>query len=154
MVKRAPIIAVFGPPGSGKTTYVQEHKRENAPVWDWDRVHHALTGATLYHTNPALVPLLSAMRNAYLDSFLTATQIAEAWYISSDPSRAEHDRIKRKYQAHVIVLEVDTQTCLDRIKRAGDRVSSEEEYREAVSRWWVEYGGAKDRKGQIVPISQ
>lgn len=59
-------VIVWGPPCSGKSTYVRDHAQEGDLVWDADAVHKALTGQTEHrHEKPAL-NILMGFREVFL----------------------------------------------------------------------------------------
>lgn len=49
------IIVIYGPPCSGKTTYVKNQMGEKDIVWDYDAIIPALTGKTEHTTAETIV---------------------------------------------------------------------------------------------------
>jgi len=59
------VILVCGPPASGKSFYVAEHRKPGDVVWDFDEVMKALCGDTRGEPVRAAVGIVVAMRHAF-----------------------------------------------------------------------------------------
>ena len=77
---------VCGPPGSGKTTYVEQHMKPGDLVWDWDHVANAIFPGLSRPWNPEAVRLLMSIRALVLAS--TEDYTHDAWIIVADPQVA------------------------------------------------------------------
>ncbi|MBA0126295.1 hypothetical protein H0B56_12155 [Haloechinothrix sp. YIM 98757] len=60
------VHVVFGPPCSGKSTFVDERRRPGDLVVDWDRLMMALAGQASRHHDPVLAPYVAAARDAVI----------------------------------------------------------------------------------------
>jgi len=91
----ANIIIVAGKPGSGKTTYVRRHKEDGDLVWDLDDVAKVIGGGNCYPHTPQSVPVLLAMRDAFLSSLgdMPRSHVT-AWVIITDTAQAKLEAAK------------------------------------------------------------
>jgi hypothetical protein len=86
---RTRIVLVVGPPGAGKTTWVNENKGEHDLVVDYDSLAAALGSPVDHNHSDSIHTATMAARNAVLTSLRKgAVNIGRAWIISSNP-RAE-----------------------------------------------------------------
>ena len=61
------ITIVTGPPGSGKTTYVQRHRRPGDLVWDYDALADTIAQLPRYPRPPHVTHCLMAIRAAFVE---------------------------------------------------------------------------------------
>lgn len=82
-----PITLVWGPPLSGKSTYVEQHARPGDLVVDYDKIGEALLpGATRVEAQQSH-EVISAARNAVLRRIrLNQTGARRIWIISTNPA--------------------------------------------------------------------
>lgn len=84
-----PITLVYGPPGAGKSTYVERHAQPGELVVDYDRIGHAI-GSPDRHTHQAVHQVINAARNAMLDRIRRAEhQAPRVWIVSTNPKAVE-----------------------------------------------------------------
>lgn len=134
-----PLTIVCGPPASGKSTYVAQHKGERDLVIDLDVIASEISGEPLHGwererwLNAALF-----RRNDMLGSLSRMSDFAAAWFIVSEP-RARHrewwDETLRPRR--IVVIEADEIRCLDQARQAGDRDLRAIET--AIMTWWARY---------------
>ena len=80
------IILVIGPPCSGKSTYVAQHKADGDLVVDYDAIAVAIGGSPHSHGD-ALHPVVNNVRNSPLRQARTGkTNAGRAWIISANPN--------------------------------------------------------------------
>lgn len=103
-------VVVTGPPGSGKTTYVTEHKQRNATVWDADDIVHTMTGADRHHWPQHMYVAIPSMLDG-LARAMQHTDCDELWIIASDAARAHE--IARRIGAQIIDLSKPDSTAND-----------------------------------------
>jgi len=80
------IILVIGPPGAGKSSYVQEHRDADDLVIDYDLIAEALGSGTTHGHDEAIHASVMAARNAVLNNLRRGESGARrAWIISANP---------------------------------------------------------------------
>ena len=134
------IRIVTGPPGSGKTTFVNDTAKPGDIVIDMDAIAGSLWFAdtTQPHDYPSDVrEIARAARNAAVSTALRVAQgkrYLTVWIIHADPNQ-QTLRQYRAANAKFTELNPGLQTCLERIAQRGPRVAR---YLEPVVRNWYE----------------
>jgi hypothetical protein len=107
------LILVSGPPCSGKSTHVQEHKQPGDLVIDYDAIALAL-GSGHSHDHPAeLTPFVHCMVDALLARL--ARQVRQrAWLIRCEPTAWDLAAARER-----VVMATDMDECLRRAADAG-----------------------------------
>jgi hypothetical protein len=126
------LTLVAGPPGSGKSTYVQQHAAPDDLVWDYDVEMSRLTGLPMYVRTPKAHASVMAKRQAFVERALASRR--RAWLIASAPSQRERDEWAA-IGFTVVVLDVESSTCLERIKGRTSCIN----WRSAIAAWWREF---------------
>ena len=83
------VTVVSGLPGSGKSTYVEQHKRHGDIVWDQDVMMAALCGLPLGEKQPDCVRALVAMRQGLVSELVGGTPCRPAWVIVTSEDVAQ-----------------------------------------------------------------
>lgn len=113
---------VWGAPGSGKTTYVREHKGADDVVVDLDLIGRALSMA-----NKTDVPR-NVERIAYDIRDFLYQQIRDkklnapnAWVIAGVPSRKQRQELAKQLDAETVFVEADFRTCYQHVLHDEER---------------------------------
>lgn len=125
-------VVVAGPPGAGKTTYVNSRKNPGDIVWDYDAIMSAITGLPIHEKTMAAHTVVHAMREAFMRTIRTVD--ADIWIISSAATvkeRAEFERLGMK----IATLATEESVCLDQIKGRDNY----DDFALSVARWWDRY---------------
>jgi HK97 family phage prohead protease len=101
------IHIVSGPPCSGKSTYVMEHKQPGDVVIDYDIIAEAV-GDTRWATSN--VDLVKAMRRSAIDWCLPHANSINAWIIDTAPTSASLARYAEA-SADMVALDVPRIEC-------------------------------------------
>lgn len=105
------IHVVLGPPCSGKSTYVREHKKDGDIVVDFDRLAEAL-GNDEKHAAPSPIKEVTFIaRGAAI--YAICKRDYEAWIIHTKPTEFQR-KLYDEAGAEYIEMETDMQTCLER----------------------------------------
>lgn len=152
-----PLVIVTGPPGGGKSTYVNTHRGPNDLVICFDMIATMMFGRhgpsrTQASLTPRMVADVLRQRNEMLGDLMRAaarTKWPRAWLIVSEPraDRRQWWQDKLKPESIVVML-TPAAVCKQRIAKdaqAGDERS--QGAISAVDTWWTHY---KPRQGDCV----
>jgi shikimate kinase len=109
------VVIVHGPPGSGKSTYVREHKSHSDIVIDMDALYQALTCNPPYQKPVELFPFVDSVREFIVSNFDFAP--CKCFWIITTDTKVSVDRMAKKYGADVVFLDVSMAECLRRISK-------------------------------------
>lgn len=115
------ISVITGPPGSGKSTYIQLNARPGDIVIDMDRIASALWVPTTEetHSYPDEVKTIAReARNAAVKSAIQTAHMARnlnVWVIHTDPSPGMRQRY-RSASAKFVHLDPGMDVCIERVK--------------------------------------
>ena len=135
--KRA-VYIVDGPPGSGKTTYVQKQKQPGDIVMDLDLIASALQGDTIAHPdyNPVMEVVLSVREAIYNAIEARQGKWKNAYIIISTPDKRVVNELANRLNGKVISLDVDETICLEQI--INDNTRTEKQRDIALAKKWYE----------------
>lgn len=113
---------VCGRPGSGKTTYVEQHRRAGDIVFDWDAIAAVMLNQEQYDAKEDLAGLAKHLRSALAGWCSTFNKQRRVWVIVTD--RAQAKLVSEQIKGRLIVLDVEVEECKRRIAdRDGDMSS-------------------------------
>lgn len=111
---RSNTTVVCGPAGSGKTTYVAEHKAANDLVWDYDVIMADITGLPMHQSLPGAVGSVLADRDRWVEATRYSTN--HCWLIVSNP-QATIVQMMKDAGATLIVMDTTDDECQRRLKQ-------------------------------------
>lgn len=131
------VTLVCGPPGSGKSSYVQSRRKTGDLVLDLDVVMSALSGEDLYQAPVELLPFALHARDAVLDRLRRRHDLRHAWIIAGAATVDERTRIICDLDACTVLLPVSADVCVARINADPRRPPAERaKHVAAVADWW------------------
>lgn len=146
-----PLALVCGPPASGKTTYVEQHKQPGDTVIDLDAILAELAGTALRsdEIKRAFLEQALAIRNKRLNALSFERAATRAWFIVGAPTAAERESWATKLRAErVVVIETPAWLCVARTYADPNRAAIADELAEAARTWWRRY--ARSPRDQII----
>lgn len=123
------VYIISGAPGSGKTTYVQKHKRPGDLIVDLDLLAAAFQGEDRPHPEYATVmdTVLAAREAAYQVIESRTGMWKNAYVITSSPDRSAVNALKDRLGAKVIPMNVSLEDCVSRIRADTTRTNPEKD---------------------------
>lgn len=144
------VEVVYGPPCSGKSTYVQDHMGENDVTYDYDRLIHAMTTQKARGTEKtAAHDIAIGIRGLIINRVKEETPVSKAWIITRWPTEA----LKEKLEGLSVTMkqmDADRKTCLDRLE-ADESREDKPGWRDIINQWFDEHGEPPKDKGETKP---
>lgn len=107
---------VYGPPLSGKSTYVMEAANKNDLVVSMDDIRFGITGGKYHENSGYTLNDVFAVRDLLLDRIKTnATKAHDVYIIGGYPYRGERERLCRELKLEPIFIDVSKEECLARL---------------------------------------
>jgi 5-methylcytosine-specific restriction protein A len=135
------VTIVCGPPGSGKTTWVDERAKPGDFRWDLDAMVALLFGVSAGERQSSMdrARVALAARDALLP-LVRQTKADRAWVIVTGTNYGELLSLRALLDADVAVLAIPAEECLRRLGADRGRIGvGMGEWRDAVARWWERY---------------
>lgn len=145
-----PVTIVCGPPGSGKSSYVEQRIRWGDIVIDMDKLWVAISGQKEYDKPEGLLPYVLNMRDGLYRALETSKGKAQhVWIIAGLPKAEDRNGLRNRFKTeNVIVLETPHVTCLRNIRNDPRREQRWEHWQELVGKWWMKY--EKDECDKVI----
>jgi len=149
-----PLTIVFGPPGSGKTTYVEKHSKPGDQVIDLDLIRAELSGEPIYTSDKQWFSPAVRERNRRLGSL--KREATPTWVVVTGTGQADREWWQRKLQpTAIVVLDVPESECIARIKADARRPEwLKAKQIEAVRSWWAAERGYAVQTARQVAIGE
>lgn len=131
---------VYGPPLSGKTTYVQESKGRNDLVVDIDRLYAAVTMLPEYDKPDGLLPNIMVVQRALLDNVKTRYgKWHSAWIVGGYADKYKREKLAEELGAELVFCNVSREECLRRLELDEERRHRQAEWRGYIDKWFAEH---------------
>jgi hypothetical protein len=131
---------VYGPPLSGKTTYVREHKGRNDLVVDIDSLFAAVTMLPALDKPDQLLPNVMAVQRTLLDNIkVRYGRWHSAWVVGGYADRYRREQLADDLGAELIFCDVSLEECVRRLEIDETRRERRAEWRQYIERWFAEY---------------
>ena len=143
-MKKMSVTLVCGPPGAGKSTYVNQQRLEGDIVWDFDAVLMTVTGLDSHERSErskSLIGFIFAMRDGLFREVLRSGQGKRVWIIESCPLAADRERFVRDFAARVVLLDTEESICRERMRGRG------EGWDKPLADWWSQFRSDRGRAG-------
>ena len=142
------INVVWGPPGSGKTTHVNENKGDNDLIFDYDSLMRDLSGRHLHDRNESLDAYVMAFRDSTVSLLASESDIDSAWLIIALPT---NDTCKTldTLGANYIFMESSKDECLERVANDDDR-QDKDKASQAVEEWFERFEDSQNNRAEAV----
>lgn len=134
------VYFVYGPPCSGKSTFVQQNKGNSDLVVDIDLIWQAVTGGVLYEKPEALKTPVFALRDSLLEVVKTrAGKWQNAYVIEGGARKGDRERRIAALGAEPIYINTDIETCYTRLANDEKRIQVRDIWEHYIADWFAQY---------------
>lgn len=134
------VYVVYGPPLSGKTTFVEREKSRNDLVVDMNQLYKAITLLPEYDKPDTLFLNIRAIYNTLIDHIKTRYgKWYSAWIIMGGADRYKRERLAEELGAELIFCKCSKEECFRRLALDVERKHRQDEWREYIEKWFEEY---------------
>jgi hypothetical protein len=134
------VYLVYGPPLSGKKTFVQKNKWPGDLVLDMDAIFYALSLQPWYDKPDILLPNVRAVHNQVLDNIKTRFgRWDSAWVIGGYPEKYKREKLATDLGATLIYCQATKDECLERLNSDAGRCFRKKEWQGYIDKWFVRY---------------
>lgn len=134
------IYIVFGPPMSGKHTYVRQNISRGDIVIDMDRLYEAVSMLPAYDKPNNLFSNVIGIYNLLVDNIKTRYgKWNNAWVISGLADKYKREQLANDLGAELIFCDVSKAECLSRLEIDMDRRFRKDEWRKYIDEWFERY---------------
>ena len=135
---RRQIYLVYGPPLSGKTTYVADVMNEGDLIIDMDNIWQAVSGCKRYVKPGRLKSVVFNVRDTLLDAAkYKLGRWNNCYIIGGYPLISERERLIKEFGAREIYIEASKEECLARLDTVSDRDSIE--WAKYIDEWFTKF---------------
>ena len=136
-LKSRRVYLIYGPPMSGKNTYVEQRAWPGDLIIDMDNIYQAITGLPRYDKPDTLYQNAAAVQSLLIDHVKTRMgRWDNAWIIGGYPDRYKRDRVAEQTGAEIIRIEATRDECMARLKLDPLRHSIEKEWQSYIDKWF------------------
>jgi len=134
------VYLVYGPPLSGKTTYVMEHMQRGDLTVDMDALYSAVSLQPEYDKPNELLRNVLGIRDQLLDNIKTRYgKWSSAWVIGGYPDKYRREQLAQSIGAELIFCDVSKDECLRRLEMDDARRCRKDEWTRYIDQWFEKY---------------
>lgn len=134
------VFIVYGPPLSGKSSYVKEVAEAGDLIIDMDSIWQAVSGQPRYVKPKRLNAVVFGVRDNLLESVrYRRGKWMNAYVIGGYPYEGERERLAASLGAREIFINTNRETCLQRLYSDEERMV--DEWTGYIDSWFLQHGG-------------
>lgn len=134
------VYLVYGPPMSGKKTFVSENMERGDIIIDMDRLFSAISMRPYYDKPNNLLTNVLGVRNLLLDNIKTRYgKWFNAWIIGGYADRYKREQLADDLGAELVYCKATKEECYRRLEVDNDRQYRVEEWKGYIDKWFNEY---------------
>ena len=134
------VSLIYGPPLSGKTSYVMANMQRGDLVVDMDRLYAAISLQPVYDKPDQLKRNVFALRDILIDNIKTRYGKWDgAWIIGGYPVKYQREQIAEQTGASIIYCEASKDECLARLEADPARRQKKSEWAQYINDWFEKY---------------
>lgn len=136
---RREVFLVYGPPCSGKSTYVDSVIEKTDLLVDIDLIRKTVSGTKTHVLVPALNPIIFGIRDYLYDSIKTKRGYwKNAYVVGGYPLISERERLCNQLGAREIYIDTPREECLRRLQASPDGRNISE-WTRFIDQWFTRY---------------
>lgn len=134
------VYIVYGPPLSGKKTFVKENMERGDIVVDMDKLYEAVSMLPSYDKPDNLLTNVINIRALLLDNIKTRYgKWYNAWVIGGYADRFKRERLCDELGAELIYIEATKEECYARLDMDEGRRYRVDEWQKYIDEWFEKY---------------
>ncbi len=134
------ICVVYGPPLSGKSTFVRQHIQRGDMVVDMDSLYAAVSMLPNYDKPDNLLTNVRGIYTLLIDNIKTRYgKWNNAWIIGGFADRYRRERLAEDLGAELVFCNVSKEECLRRLDVDEERRFRKDEWRGYIVKWFEKY---------------
>jgi hypothetical protein len=139
--KEKAVYIIYGPPMSGKTTYVYENMEPGDLIVDMDRLYQAVSLRPMYDKPDNLKHNVFSIRNHIIENIKTRYGgFRTAWIIGGYPEKFIREKLADDLGAELIFIDTSKELCYERLNECNDyRSEHKDEWKQYIERWFEEF---------------
>jgi hypothetical protein len=134
------VYLVYGPPMSGKTTFVRQQMNRGDMVVDMDQLFAAVSMLPYYDKPDNLLPNVLGIHNQLIDNIRTRHgKWNNSWVIGGYADKYKRERLANDLGAELVFCNVSLDECLKRLDQDDDRRFRKDEWQRYIHKWFDSY---------------
>lgn len=134
------VYLVYGPPMSGKSSYVRDNISRGDIVVDLDRLYEAITMLPSYDKPDQLFSNVIGIHNQLIDNIKTRYgKWNNAWVIGGYADKYKREKLANDLGAEIIFCDMSKEECLRRLSIDQDRRYRQDEWTGYIDKWFEQY---------------
>jgi hypothetical protein len=135
------VFLVYGPPLSGKSSYVVENMAEGDLVVDMDSLFEAVSYQPRYEKPSKLLVNVYDLQRILIDHIKTRHgSWRSAWIVGGYADKYKRDLVIKETNAEPILIELTREACLMRLDAIRDNRSKQKaEWKTYIDKWFETY---------------
>lgn len=128
-------LCIFGAPASGKSTYVEQHKKPGDMIVDVDALYRALGCDTRDHPK-SMMPFVLDARDAILSRLKQPHDLKRVWVITTTKRVA--DWCSFSLRARLVTMTATQEECIARVNASAERQCVSNLHSKLIQDWFRE----------------
>ncbi|MFD2442923.1 hypothetical protein ACFSO7_02885 [Bacillus sp. CGMCC 1.16607] len=134
------VFIVYGPPLSGKTTFVNENINRGDIVIDMDQLYSAVSMLPFFDKPDNLFQNVMGIHNHLIDNIKTRFgKWHNAWVIGGYADKYKRNKLANDLGAELIFCNISKEECLRRLSVDDERKYRIDEWQRYIEKWFETY---------------